>query len=74
MPPCDLLAGRSVEAEDKLQAVGTHAQWVHAVDHDLTREAAQALDRRLGRGPGRRDHHDLGLFDGFGWHFDALLG
>jgi hypothetical protein len=33
--PCpvrDLLAGRGVEAEDKLQAVGTHAQWLHATD------------------------------------------
>jgi hypothetical protein len=28
-------AGRGVEAEDKLQAVGTHAQWVHAVDHAI---------------------------------------
>jgi hypothetical protein len=45
-------------------------QWVHAVDHDLTCEAAQALDRRLGRGPGRRDHHDVGLLTAF----DALLG
>src|SRR5215470_9018118 len=73
-PVRDLLAGRGVEAEDKLQAVGPHAQWNHAVDHDLTREAAETFDRRLGRGPGRCDHHDLGPFDGLGWRFDALLG
>src|SRR5258708_17093239 len=73
-PACDLLAGRGVEAEDKLEAVGPHTQRVRAVDPDLTREAAQALDCRLGRGPGRCDHHDLGLFNGFGWRFDALLG
>src|SRR5215831_11450725 len=73
-PACDLLAGRGVDAEDKLQPVGTHTQWVHAVDHDPIREAAEALDRRLGRGPGRRHHHDLGLFNGFGWRFDAVLG
>src|SRR4029453_402413 len=42
-PARDLLAGRGVETDDKLQAVGAHAQWVSAVDHDLTREAAQAL-------------------------------
>jgi hypothetical protein len=34
----------------------------------------QAFHGRLGRGPGRRDYHDLGLFDGFGRRFDALLG
>src|SRR6516164_2517421 len=72
-PACDLLAGRCVEPEDKLQPVGTHAQWVHAVDHGFTREAAEAFDRRLGGGPWCRDHHDLGLFDGFSWRFDAVL-
>jgi hypothetical protein len=40
----------------------------------LPARAAQTPDRRLGRGPRRRDHHDLGLFDGFRWRFDALLG
>jgi hypothetical protein len=73
-PTCNLLAGRGVEAEDKLQSVWTHAQWVRAVDHDLTRETAQTSDRPLGRGPRRRDHHDFGLFDGFRWRSDAFLG
>src|SRR6478735_2163934 len=70
----DLLAGGGVEAEDELQTVGTHAQRIGAVDHDLARKAAQAFHGRLGRGPGRRDHHDLSLFDGFGRRFEALLG
>ena len=73
-PACHLLASGGVEAEDELQTVGTHAQRIGAVDHDLAREAAQAFHRRLGRGPGRRDHHDLGLFDCFGRRFEALLG
>src|SRR5262249_29586841 len=37
----DVLAGRGVETEDKLQAVGTHAQRLRAIDHDLTRKAAR---------------------------------
>jgi hypothetical protein len=36
----ELALGTLIEAEDELQPIGPHAQWIVAVDHELARKAA----------------------------------